>query len=109
MKEIYKWGDAMSIAEITAFMYAGAIQSRHNGLDFEHWEGHTGFVTYCTMYAAAIDEWLDTREDESHPGVMLYELIEPMGEWLIQLNVPIEADDALDYFKEKFLEWIDQP
>jgi hypothetical protein len=107
VKETYKLGDAMSIAQITAFMYAGAIQSQHNGLDFEHWEGHTGFTFYCAEYAVAIDEWLDTRTEDDHPGVMLYELIEPMGRWLIQLDAPIETDAALKYFKEMYLVWID--
>jgi hypothetical protein len=107
MKKTYTRGDAVSIAEITAFMYAGALQHPTKGTDYEHWEGHTGFVLYCANYAVAIDEWLDTRTDDDHPGVMLYELIEPMGEWMIGLDGPLETDVALEYFKTEYLAWID--
>ena len=97
---------------ITAFMYAGALQhptrgtGGPNGADFDHWEGHTGFVFYCARYAEAVDAWLDTRNDD-HPGVMLYELIEPMGEWLIQHDAPLETADVLEQFKIEYLAWID--
>lgn len=105
--------DVMDIASIAAFLYAGALQHPTkgvmlgNGADFDHWEGHSGFVFYCANYAAAINEWLDTRTDDDHPGVMLYELIEPMGEWMIGLAEPLDTDVALEYFKTEYLAWID--
>lgn len=114
MKQIYEWGDTAHIAEITAFLYAGALQhpalgQKGAGLSLENWGGHTGFVAYCATYAAEIDEWLDTREDEIHPGVMLYELIEPMGEWLLEMGkVPPEDGMVLEHFKTEFLHWINK-
>ncbi|WP_141691025.1 hypothetical protein, partial [Brochothrix thermosphacta] len=113
MKQIYKWCDVANVAELTAFMYAGALQhpalgQKGSGVCLDHWGGHTGFVSHCTTYAAEIDEWLDTREDEVHPGVMLYELIEPMGEWLLEMkNGPPENGVVLEYFKVEYLAWID--
>lgn len=114
MRKTYTWGDVLSIAEITAFLYAGALQhpakgiANGKGADFEHWEGHTGFVMYCATYAEAIDKWLDARELETHPGVLLYELIEPMGEWMIGLDAPLETTEMLEHFKTEFLHWINK-
>lgn len=115
MKKTYTQSDVEDIAQITAFLYAGALQHptkgfKHGkGADFEQWEGHTGFVFYCTEYATAISNWLDTpeRENDDHPGVMLYELIEPMGEWLIGLDGSMETNEVLEYFKIEYLAWID--
>jgi hypothetical protein len=105
--------DVYSIAEIVAFLYAGAIQhptlgNRGEGMDLDSWSGHTGFVGHCTGYALAIDQWLTTRSDE-FPGVFVYELIEPMGEWLIEkFHNPPEVAEVLDYFKVEFLAWINK-
>ena len=102
-----------NIAEITAFLYAGAIQhptlgNTGKGMNLESWSGHCGFVQHCSNYAIAIDEWLNNRSD-NFPGVMAYELIEPMGEWLIEkFHYPPSADEVLEYFKIEFLSWIDQ-
>jgi hypothetical protein len=110
MKQTYTWGDVANVAEITAFLYAGALQhptfgQKGSGLCLDNWSGHTGFVAYCATYAAEIHAWLDTRCD-SHCGVMLYELIEPMGEWLLELSGPMDADKVLEYFKTEYLAWI---
>jgi hypothetical protein len=112
MSKTYTWGDAAHIAEITAFLYAGALQhpslgQKGAGLCLDNCSGHTGFVAYCATYAAEIDAWLDTREDEVHPGVMLYELIEPLGEWLLETKSrPPEDGVVLEHFKAEFLRWI---
>jgi hypothetical protein len=104
----------MTTASITAFLYAGALQhptkgvTLGHGADFDDWEGHRGFVHYCESYAEAINQWLDTRPDDSHPGVMLYELIEPMGEWLIGLDCPLDAAEVLEKFQTEYLAWIDK-
>jgi hypothetical protein len=103
-----------SIAALTAFMYAGALEHPIKGLkhgaDFENWEGHTGFVFYCGEYAIAIEQWLTTPEriDDEHDGVMLYELIEPMGEWLIGQDGPLDTDVVLQHFKTEYLAWINK-
>jgi hypothetical protein len=114
MSKTYTWRNAENIAEITAFMYAGALQhpslgQKGQGLCLDIWSGHTGFVAYCATYAAEINEWLDTRQDEVHPGVMLYELIEPMGEWLLEMRKgPPKDGVVLEHFKTEFLHWINK-
>jgi len=114
MKQTYTWSDTARIAEITAFLYAGALQhptlgQKGEGLCLDIWSGHTGFVSYCASYAAEIDAWLETRGDEVHPGVMLYELIEPMGEWLLEMRKgPPEDGVVLEHFKTEFLHWINK-
>jgi hypothetical protein len=103
----------MSVAEITAFLYAGAIQhptlgSNGKGMCLDNWSGHTGFVGHCTYYAIAIDQWLATQSDD-YPGVLAYELIEPMGEWLIEkFHNPPDVADVLEYFKTEYLAWIER-
>ena len=98
---------------ITAFLYAGALQHPTKGVlggegaDFEHWEGHTGFVEYCTWYAEAIDKWLDTRKGDLYPGVIYYELFEPMGEWMIGMPEPLSVHEALEHFKIEYIAWVD--
>ena len=113
MAKTYTWGETTNIAEITAFLYAGALQhptlgQKGAGLCLESWGGHTGFVSYCAIYAAEIEEWLGARLD-SHPGVMLYELIEPMGEWLLEKMIgPPKDGVVLGYFMTEYLAWINE-
>jgi hypothetical protein len=39
---------------------------------------------------------------------MAYELIEPMGEWLIEkFHTPPNVGEVLEYFKVEFLAWVD--
>lgn len=99
-----------NVAEITAFLYAGAVQHPTLGstMRMDNWSGHVGFVGHCTDYAIAIDAWLATQTD-NYPGVLAYELIEPMGEWLIEkFNRPPDVADVLDYFKIEFLAWLER-
>jgi hypothetical protein len=111
MAQTFTETDVHSIAEIVAFLYAGAIQhptlgNKGQGMDLDNWSGHSGFVGHCTDYAVAIDRWLTNREDD-FPGVFAYELIEPMGEWLIEnFHRPPEVDTVMEYFKVEFLAWI---
>ena len=113
MTKTYTLNSAVDIAEITAFLYAGAIQhpslgQQGDGIDLDDWGGHTGFVNYCATYATQIHDWLETRQDAVHPGVMVYELIEPMGEWLLEhKTVPLKPDKVLHHFKIEFINWLD--
>jgi hypothetical protein len=106
------------IAITTAFLYAGALQkdreifavSTDENLDlWDDWGGHTGFVHACTDYAQAIESWLvqPDRADDNHPGVLVYELIEALGAWLIDpaSNHP-DTGAVLQEFQRRYLEWI---
>lgn len=104
------------IACTTAFLYAGAIQSEANQTAmvdrtnlFDDWNGHTGFVWACTEYAEAIQAALNTREDEEDvwPGVMEYELLEPLGEWLLTHEYPPSVKEVAAEFMARFLAWIE--
>jgi hypothetical protein len=110
--------DAMQeIANYTAFLYAGAIQSerhtkavRNRDNPFDDWNGHTGFVWACAEYANAIRNALDARADEedSWPGVMEYELLEPLGEWLLtEHEYPPAVPIVTVEFMTRFLAWVD--
>jgi hypothetical protein len=109
--------DAMQeIANYTAFLYAGAIQcsaSLAAALDranlMDDWNGHTGFVWACAEYAHAIRNALDARADEedSWPGVMEYELLEPLGEWLLTHETPPSVETVTAEFMTRFLKWVD--
>jgi hypothetical protein len=113
MTDKFTQTDVASIAEITAFLYAGALQhptlgANGKGMCLDSWSGHTGFVGHCTEYAIAIDAWLTTRSDD-FPGVLAYELIEPMGEWLLEkFHYPPPVADVLEYFKVEFIAWIER-
>jgi len=74
-----------NIAHTTAFLYAGALTPDQETDKFDDWGGHNGFVQTCTEYAEAIETWLGQpeRDDDNHPGVLAYEVIEPLGAWLI--------------------------
>lgn len=103
--------ETIEVAQITAFLYAGALQhptlgQKGQGLCLDRWEGHTGFVTYCALYAGAINDWLDTRDDIM-PGVLQYELIEPLGEWLLESSHScLDAAVVLERFKTEYVAWI---
>jgi hypothetical protein len=109
------------IAITTAFLYAGALQhadklenaslkDRGIAIDlWDDWGGHTGFVHTCSDYAQAIESWLvqPDRADDNHPGVYAYEVIEPLGAWLIEptSNHP-DTGAVLQEFQRRYLEWI---
>lgn len=106
--------ETREIAMYTAFLYAGALQhptlgtKPDVGLDLDDWDGHVGFVGCCTLYAGAIQAALNEREDEedSWPGLIEYELIEPMGEWLLTHETPPNVETVATEFMARFLEWI---
>lgn len=96
---------------ITAFLYSGALGHSKNGQDFGHWEGHTGFVNHCAWYAEKIAEYINApaQAEDLYAGVIFYELIEPMGEWLISQPEPLDPVAALEAFKIEYQAWIEDP
>ena len=112
----------LTIASATAFLYAGAIERDYalrrankgtpDENRFENWEGHTGFVFYAERIATAIIEWLDaqqTAHDDTYPGVIEYELIEPLGAQLIEYHdCNIDPALALHLFQDEYFSWIEE-
>lgn len=97
-----------NIAHTTAFLYAGALTPDQETDKFDAWEGHASFVQTCTDYAEAIETWLVADGPQNHPGVYAYEVIEPLGAWLIGHDGPLPLDTAtvLQEFQRRYLEWI---
>ena len=122
MKYIQLTDHVQSVAHTTAFLYAGALQKadelenaslKDRGIAIDLWDdwgGHTAFVHTCTEYAHAIESWLGQpeRDDDNHPGVLAYEIIEPLGGWLIDpaSNHP-DTGAVLQEFQRRYLEWIE--
>ena len=105
-----------SHASILAFLYAGAVDEEDKlrrkvkpiPALFEGWEGRRGFVYYAEPLAQSIADYLNEVDDEDsevfHPGVAEYEVIEPLGGWL--LTNPTESDKAFDKFKADYKAWL---
>jgi hypothetical protein len=99
-------------ATFTAFIYAGALQSNtllQNEQALDDWGGHSGFVHEVTYYAERIANWLDARllsyHDQWH-GVIEYELMEPLGEWLVSMGEPPGDMEVLKQFEHEYIAWI---
>ena len=99
-----------STATITAFLYAGALQApaTDNTYPFDDWGGHTGFVSRAELYAKAINKFLQEQSpDHIYPGVLEYEVIEPMGMWLIANHEgPPSVERAMAEFREEYAAFV---
>ena len=99
-------------AQICAFLYAGALQHPTHSKDYGAWNGHTGFVYFAAECAELISEYLNQPErvNEIHPGVLYYEIIEPLGEWLIDQDSSLTgSNQVLERFIQIFHDWIRAP
>lgn len=95
------------VARLTAFMYAATVQASPTHCDgrrFENWQGHLGFVRFCSRVAMEIVEYLQAHDDpdQPYPGVMEYEVLETLGKRLIELDHTVEVSQALQWFVEDF-------
>jgi hypothetical protein len=112
MKHIELTDHVQNVAITTAFLYAGALTPDQETDKFEAWEGHQEFVRACTGYAHAIETWLGHpgRYDDNHPGVLAYEVIEPLGYWLVLFPhaeaLPLDTATVLQEFQRRYLDWI---
>lgn len=109
--------DERELCSFAAFLYAGALQCprnreamREDNINlFDDWDGHTGFVWACAEYAEHIQAWLQLNMEiyDTWPGVLEYEILEPLGEWLLTAHeYPPEAVAVLDEFKARFIPWV---
>ncbi len=93
----------LEASQISAFMYAGAIQC-----DLDRWEGHVGFVANCAELSLDIAGFLKENADTENPGVIAYELFEPFGKWMAEEgHLPLK-NSLLDEFKQQYHAWIEQ-
>lgn len=93
----------LEASQISAFMYAGAIQC-----NLERWEGHVGFVANCAEVSLDIAAFLKENADTENPGVIAYELFEPFGKWMAEEgHLPLK-NSLLDEFKQQYHAWIKQ-
>jgi hypothetical protein len=111
----------ITAASLTAFLYAGAVaRDRELGPGdslFELYQGRTGFVFYAERIAKSLVAFLQhpNRQADEYPGVLEYELIEPLGGWLIA-NADVLVGDHIDlpatataYFSEQYIDWLNTP
>jgi hypothetical protein len=101
------------VAGFTAFMYAAAAQTPPTHWDdclFEKWEGHLGFVGFCSSVAIEIVEYLQALDDldQSYPGVMEYDVLTSLGRRLIHLDHTVDVSQALQWFIEDFNRYMAQ-
>lgn len=95
-----------SHAQILAFLYAGALTPDQETDKFDDHEGHRGFVANCEPLARRIADQLNAPAfaDVFHDGVVEYEVIEPLGAWV--LNNPTQLDQAFDRFCDDYRNWL---
>lgn len=95
-----------SHAQILAFLYAGALSSDQKTNKFDVHEGHIGFVANCEPLARQIADHLNLPRFAQvlHPGVVEYEIIEPLGKWI--LDNPKQKHQAFDCFILAYGSWL---
>ena len=103
-------------AGFAAFLYAGAVQADRDAEranisieGFERWNGHIGFVTSIVDHARAIAKVFGkiVREEHCFPGVLEYELIEPLGGRIL-LDRSITPEHAAEIFAIEYHAWVAQ-
>ena len=96
-----------SHAQNLAFLYAGALTKDRKKDGFDAHEGHIGFVDSCEPLARQIADHLNLPQfaQVSHPGVVEYEIIEPLGKWILD-NPVRRSDEAFNRFVLEYGNWI---
>ena len=96
-----------SHAQILAFLYAGALTPDQKTDKFDDHGGHVGFVAKFEPLARQIADHLNLPQfaEVEHPGVVEYEIIEPLGKWI--LDHPMrQSTDAFDCFVMSYGTWL---
>lgn len=96
---------AHTAAVFTAFLFVGGTQSKK--FDADKWHGQIGFAQECAPHGAAIAAALDKVPDKwDYPGVLEYEIVEPLGEWIATREGYTEPRDTAARFLRHFREWV---
>ena len=94
-------------AVFTAYLLQGAAQADVPHTAFDTYNGQIGFAFTVTAHARAIVEWLNARPfsaEEEWPGVLCYELVEPLGAYILSKRATPE--EALEIFVDQFEQWL---
>lgn len=95
-------------AIFTAFMLAGATGAASH--HFERYSGQIGFahelVPHARAIAEALHKALDRNADAQFPGVLEYELVEPLGRWIVESAEYIEPRATAARFLRSYRDWI---
>lgn len=92
---------AVERAITTAYLYSGFEEAdRHPGTPLERygsWSdacgGNIGIVETLAEFAFTFEEVMQNYRDFDYPGTLAYEIIEPLGSWLLEQGEP-PSDDA---------------
>lgn len=93
----------INTAVFTAYLLAGASLSNRS---LEGHGGNIGFACEAVRHARAIAvRFADIRTpDDVFPGVLEYELIEPLGAWIV--DVDAQPKDTALRFETLYHDWI---
>ena len=99
-------------ATFAAHLYAGAASVV--GTDpFEPWGGHVGFTAsilpdHARAIAKRFATIIEYLDPPAVPGVLEYEVIEPLGRELV-CDAAILPEEAADLFELRYRAWLGEP
>jgi len=98
----------LDTAVFTTFLTQGATAA---GIDVDPYGGHIGLVEALAEHARAISKVLRSLPypDDGYPGVLAYEIIEPIGAWLAEdgTRMGYPQNTALE-FERRYFEWVNK-
>lgn len=100
-----------SVALIAMYLMIGyeAEDRRLNGSELQDMSGHLGVADELSRIASTLHEHLQSPEAQAlghdYPGVLEYEVIEPLGQWL-HANSMCTIEQARDEFARRFDAWL---
>lgn len=76
----------LSLSSTSMHLYHGFMAEKKGlaEIDMDDYQGHVGLVGSLGRFAIAIEAALEMANawDYDHPGVAMYEVVEPAGEWI---------------------------
>ena len=94
----------LDTAVFTAFLFQGAVKAR---IDTDEFSGQIGLCLELAEHARAIAKCLPRIPPEwGYPGVLAYDIIEPLGAWLAEdvTRMRSPAATAAECLR-RYLEW----
>lgn len=111
---------AVERAITAAYLYSGFEEAqRRPGISLEQYAswsdncgGNIGIVEAIAEFAFDIEEILDTTPiyfSADYPGVLAYEVIEPLGAWLLEQASPPSDEEFRQHFHAEMSTWLGVP
>ncbi len=108
--------DINNIATQAAYLTSGANKWLASpGAEQPDSDGHHGMVGRLCTLAVLLDAWMQTNtvftkvgHTSAWPGVLEYEVTEPMGSWLME-HYDLADDVFLEAYQQAFYTWVRHP